>query len=144
MSKFKLKKDLRSVYGSTKNFYSFNKVMFISCSKISLNRYKLIFLIDYTFSFDNTVSIFIHSLFIDLKQFNQVIRYKFGVWLNYKVLPMQIRFYYYVYIDNFNKLIYKSTKNDNNLSIGDYNSYGHRLIYKSLISDNFIIEPKLK
>lgn len=144
MFNFKSKKEFKSIYGSTKKLYSFDKIMLLSCSRVTLNRYKLVYLINHTFSSDESVSIFIHSLYLDLNQFNQVVKYKFGVWLSYKVLPKQPNQYYYVYIDNSKKLIYKSTKNDNFLSIGDHNSYGHKLIYKALISDNLIIESKLR
>lgn len=132
------KKSIKKVYGSFRKYRRFNKIMFISCSRINLNRYKLTYLMDYVFNSDDCISTFVHSVYIDFEQYNQIIKHKFGVWLYSRFLNKSL-FNYYVYFDN-GKLIYKSTKHDNGLSLGEYNSYNHKLIYKAMINDKLIIE----
>lgn len=51
-----------------------------------------------------------------------------------------MRVIFYIYLTSNNKLIYKTTTNDNYLEIGSCNQYGHRLIYKALIISNSICE----
>ena len=41
--------------------------------------------------------------------------------------------YYYIYLkDNFT-IYYKITRHNNFLSVGDYNCYGHKLLFKAYI-----------
>lgn len=49
---------------------------------------------------------------------------------------------YYIYLTTKNKIIYKTTTNDNYLEVGQYNQYGHKLIYKASILTNKICEYK--
>ena len=45
--------------------------------------------------------------------------------------------YYYIYLKNNSVIYYKITSHDNFLSVGDYNSYGHKLLFKAcVIGDN--------
>lgn len=44
----------------------------------------------------------------------------------------------YIYLTKNNNLIYKFTKNNNDLPIGSINSYEHKLIYKAKIDGNEI------
>lgn len=45
----------------------------------------------------------------------------------------------YIYLTRNNDLIYKFTKNNNDLYIGDLNCYDHKLIFKAKISGNQIV-----
>ena len=47
---------------------------------------------------------------------------------------------FYIYLTTNDKIIYKTTTNDNYLEIGQTNQYGHRLIYKASIIMNSICE----
>lgn len=70
--------------------------------------------------------------------FNKIMSLGFGKWI--KLNNSNIYFYYYIYKDKDNKLIYKCTKTDNGLKVNSSNSYGHQLIYKAFINNNQIIE----
>lgn len=130
--------EMKKVYGTSKNVINFNKIMIVSCVRVDLNKFKLTYLINYVVKSNNVFSVLENSVLIDLEQFNTLSKYKFGVWYDHKILPLR-NFVYSVYLNN-DKLIYKHTKHSNSLSIGQYNSYGHKLIYKSLISNGFIVE----
>ena len=95
-------------------------------------------MMNYILKSNDVLSVLENTILIDLEQFNSLSKFKFGVWYDLKILPLR-NFVYTVYL-NTDKLIYKNTKHSNNLSVGQYNSYGHKLIYKSLISNDFIIE----
>lgn len=45
----------------------------------------------------------------------------------------------YIYMTKNHNLIYKFTKNNNDLYIGDLNSYDHKIIFKAKINGNEII-----
>lgn len=53
-----------------------------------------------------------------------------------------MRVIFYIYLTTKNKVIYKTTTNDNFLEIGQVNQYGHKLIYKASIITNSICEFK--
>lgn len=132
-------KNLKYVFGRSRKILNFSKIMLVSCTKVSLNRYKLTYLMNYSFVCDDAISLLSRNIYLDYDDFNKIIKFKFGVWLDYKNFDLR-NFNYFVYCDNSGSLIYKSIKHDNRLSLGDHNSYKHKLIYKALISDNFIIE----
>lgn len=50
------------------------------------------------------------------------------------------RVIFYIYLTTNDRLIYKTTSNDNDLEVGECNQYGHRLIYKASIISNSICE----
>lgn len=136
---FKKKKDIiQKVYGPTKKYYNFNKIMFISCIQINLNKYKLTYVIDHLFFTSDSVSLLKCTIYVDNYVFNKIMALGFGKWI--KLNNSNIYFYYYIYQDKDNKLIYKCTKTDNGLKVNSSNSYGHQLIYKALIYNNQIIE----
>lgn len=133
------KKDIvHRVYGSTKKYCNFNKIMFISCTRINFNRYRLTYVVDHLFITSEATSLMINSVLIDNHIFKKIMAFDFGKWTKFNNL--NIYFYYYIYQDNNNKLIYKCTRTDNGLKINCFNSYGHQLIYKALIYNNQIIE----
>ena len=53
-----------------------------------------------------------------------------------------MRVIFYIYLTSSNKLIYKTTTNDNYLEVGSSNQYGHKLIYKASIISNSVCEFK--
>ena len=44
---------------------------------------------------------------------------------------------FYVYLTNKNQIIFKLIRHDNHLNVGQINTFGHLLIYKSYLSDGF-------
>ena len=49
-----------------------------------------------------------------------------------------------MYINKKNRLIYRFTMTNNDIFIGDFNTYDHKLIYKAKIIDNEIIKLSTK
>lgn len=129
---------LKRTYPRSKNIACFSKIMFISCVRIDLNKFKLIYLMNCPFVSDESITLMSNTIYIDLERFNIISKYKFGVWLDPKLLDLK-SFTYSIYSYN-DKLIYKNTRNNTNLNIGNYNQYGHKLIYKAVVTDKFLIE----
>lgn len=45
-----------------------------------------------------------------------------------------------IYINQKSEPIFKYTRLDNGLMIGDYNSFGHKLVFKGYIKNNVIVK----
>ena len=129
---------INRIYSRAKNITYFNKIMFVSCVRIDLNKFKLNYLMNCPFVSDESISLMSNTIYIDLERFNIISKYKFGVWLDPKLLNLN-SFIYSIYSFN-DKLIYKNTRNNTNLNIGCCNSYGHKLIYKAVVTDKYLIE----
>ena len=107
---FKKKKDLiQKVYGPNKKYYNFNKIMFISCIQINLNKYKLTYAIDHLFLTSDSISLLNCIIYVDNYVYNKIMSLGFGKWI--KLNNSNIYFYYlYIDIDLLNLILNSYTK----------------------------------
>ena len=133
-------------FKSRHNFYHnrntlihrFDKIMFLSCVRLSTNKYELTYLLDYVFSFNENKTLIPIKVIIPYDEYLKVIKSKFGIWIRCNYIKTN---YLYIYQNlNNNKLIFKTTRNDNYLNNGTINQYNHELIFKGFLSDKKIME----
>lgn len=120
--------------------HKFDKIMFLSCVRISRNRYELTFLLDYIFSLNDTKTIIPIKAMISAEEYQRISKMKFGVWLRFNNNYFRQN-YIYIYRNlNSNRLIFKTTRHDNYLNNGKKNQYNHELIFKGALQDKAILE----
>lgn len=132
-------------YSKSKNkdilTHKFCKIMFLSCVYICDGKYELTYLLDYVYKNNRNITLIPIKKYITYEEYVKVIKSKFGVWFrsNSNILDFN---YLYIYQNmNNNKLIYKTTNNDNYLNKDSINQYSHKLIFKSkLNSSNVLLE----
>ncbi len=137
---FLLKKRISKYYIKDTIKHNFNKIMFLSCVRISSNRYELTYVLDYVYNFNENRTLLPIKKIISYEEYKKIIKLKFGVWLK---INRDFSYYGYIYLyqnQANNKLIYKSTKNDNYMHNGTMNQYNHELIFKGLIHNKCILE----
>ena len=129
MKKFKMnqKNDIIS--------HNFCKIMFLSCVYISDNKYELTYLLDYVYKNENAITLIPIKKIISYEEYLKVKNTRFGVWFrNNNIFDFT---YLYIYHNmNNNRLVYKTTNNDNYLSENTINQYSHKLIFKALLKRN--------
>ncbi len=112
------------------------KIFIISCLQLDNNKVKITFLLNQNIKFNIYNGYFQSSIILDnSRALNKI---KIGKWVKFKVDLDKI---IYIYQTSTNKLIYKQTFLDNYIYIGDYNSYGHKLIYKAKIEEDKTLTP---
>ena len=120
--------------------HNFDRIMFLSCVRISPNRYELTFMYDYVYNFNENRTLFPIKIIIPFEEYSKIINTKFGVWLRVTdSFPSANFIYVYRNLAN-NKLIYKATRHDNLLKNGKINQYHHELIFKGTLRDKNILE----
>lgn len=120
--------------------HNFNRIMFLSCVRISSNQYELTYMYDYIYNFNENRTLIPIKIIIPFETYKKIINTKFGVWLRVNdSFPFVSYIYIYKNLNN-NKLIYKSLRNDNYMKNGNTNQYNHELIFKGTIRDNCILE----
>lgn len=120
--------------------HKFDKIMFLSCVRVSHNRYELTYLLDYVFSLNETKSLIPIKTIISYEEYQKIIKINFGVWLRFKNYSFNQN-YLYIYRNlKDNRLIFKATRHDNNLNNGNKNQYDHELIFKGALIDKAIVE----
>lgn len=120
--------------------HSFDKVMYVSCIQISHNYYELTALLNYTYSFNNIKTLIPIKVIIDNETYLKINETNFGIWIKYNSSLFNCKYLYIYQNLNNNKLVFKTTKNDNYLSNNTINSYNHKLIFKAFLSSNHIME----
>ena len=115
--------------------HDFCKIMFLSCVCISDNEYELTYLLDYIYKYKNDITLIPIKKIISYEEYLKVKNTKFGVWFrNNSIFDFT---YLYIYHNmNNNKLIFKTTNNDNYLSKDSINQYSHKLIFKAILKKN--------
>lgn len=120
--------------------HKFEKIMFLSCVRLSVNRYELTYLLDFTFNLNETKSLVPIKVIISFDDYKKIIKYKFGVWIKFDTDYFR-KNYLYIYRNlNSNRLIFKTTRHDNYLIHGNMNQYNHELIFKASLIDKIILE----
>ena len=118
--------------------FDYKKIMFISYQRLSDNKYKLKYALDFFIDLHNLKSLFIDTLLVDYNTIKLVEKLKFGIWHDKRKFKNPNN-YYYVYLKPNKTLFFKSNKYDNNLRSGHINSYNHKLLYKFFISEDYKI-----
>lgn len=115
--------------------HKFSKIMFLSCVRISDNKYELTYLIDYLYKQHGNITLIPIKKIISYEEYMKVINTKFGVWFrNNNMLDFS---YLYIYHNlNNNKLLYKTTSNNNYMNKDSINQYSHKLIFKAELRNN--------
>lgn len=113
--------------------HRFCKIMFLSCVYISDNKYELTYLLDYVYKHENNITLIPIKKIISYEEYLKVKNTKFGVWFrNNNIFDFT---YLYIYNNmNNNKLVYKTTNNDNYLLKDTINQYSHKLLFKAKIN----------
>ena len=137
---FKKKNTISSHLKNKTIIHNYNKIMFLSCVRISSNQYELTYIYDFVYNFNENRTLIPIKIIISYEQYKKIINTKFGVWLR---VNDSFPFANYVYIYrnlNNNKLIFKSLRNDNYMKNGKTNQYNHELLFKGTIRENCILE----
>ena len=134
------KKHTRSDLKNNTISHSFDKIMFLSCVRISPNRYELTYMYDYVYNFNENRTLFPIKIIIPFEDYAKIINIKFGIWLRVNDNFPSMSFIYVYRNLNTNKLIYKYTKHDNLMKNGKVNQYNHELIFKGSLRDKTILE----
>jgi len=118
--------------------HKFSRIMFLSCVRIDNNKYELTYLIDYLYKHEGNITLIPIKKIISYEEYIKVINTKFGVWLrNNSILDFS---YLYIYHNlNTNKLLYKTTSNNNYLNKDSINQYSHKLIFKAQLKDKNVL-----
>ena len=120
--------------------HRFDKVMYVSCIQISHNFYELSVLLNYTYSFKDIKTLIPIKVIIDNETYLKINKKNFGVWIKYNSSLFNSKYLYIYQSLNDNKLIFKTTKNDNYLNNNSVNQYNHKLIFKGFLSNSNILE----
>lgn len=120
--------------------HKFDRFMLISCVRIDNNRFELTYLLDYTYCLNETKSLIPIKVIISYDDYIKISKIKFGVWLRFNNNYFGQN-YLYIYRNlASNRLIFKTTRNDNYLTYGATNQYNHQLVFKGTLVDNAILE----
>lgn len=137
---FKKKNTISSYLKNKTIIHNYNKIMFLSCVRISSNQYELTYIYDYVYNFNENRTLIPIKIIISYEQYKKIINTKFGVWLRVNnFFPFANYVYIYRNLNN-NKLIFKSLRNDNYMKNGKTNQYNHELLFKGTIRENCILE----
>ena len=120
--------------------HSFDKVMYVSCNQISHNYYELTVLLNYIYSFNEIKTLIPIKLIIDNETYLKINKINFGIWIKYNSSLFNNKYLYIYQNLNNNKLIFKTTKNDNYLNYNTINQYNHKLVFKGFLNNSNILE----
>ncbi len=137
---FRKKKLMKSCLKSNAVVHKFDRIMFLSCVRLSPNRYELTFMYDYIYNFNENRTFIPLKLIISYNDYSRIINLKFGVWLKVTCFFLQSEYVYIYQNKKNNRLIYKATKHDNYINHGNINQYNHELLFKGSVRDNCIFE----
>lgn len=120
--------------------HKFDRIMFLSCVKISHNRYELTYLLDYLFCLNETKTLVPIKVIIPYEDYIRISKIKFGVWIRFNNNYFKQNYLYIYRNNNNNRIIFKSTRHDNYLNYGNSNQYNHELIFKAVLADRALLE----